>query len=256
MSLFGDPNVTADGHGNLFLSRRNRVRKITPDGVISTVAGTGEYGYSGDNGPAVTARLASPTGLAVNDAGDLFIADGGNSVVRKVTPGGIITTFAGGGTQGDGGPAIDAELAGPSAIAVDGSVVYVADGGVIRKVDADGIMSSPIGGLPWVQDVAVDTAHNLYVAVDGQVLRVDARGHLTAFAGTGEWGYSGDGGLATKAKLRTPSPWPSIAAEVSSSLTPGIFASGGWTNSASSPPSPATGRMQTPRVMEAPQPSR
>jgi hypothetical protein len=134
--------VTVDAAGNLFIadSWNQRVRKVTPGGVISTVAGNGTYGFSGDGGPATSARLSLPEGVAVDAAGNLFIADIYNYRVRKVTPGGVISTVAGNGTQGfsgDGGPATSAQLYNPSFIAVDtAGNLFIADSynNRVRKV--------------------------------------------------------------------------------------------------------------------------
>ena len=103
-----------DGAGNLFIvdTYNNRIRKVTPAGIISTVAGNGNHGYSGDGGPAISAEINLPYGVAVDVAGNLFIADTGNQRIRKVTPAGIITTIAGNGNEGysgDGGPAARAQ---------------------------------------------------------------------------------------------------------------------------------------------------
>jgi len=129
-----DPlDVAVDGTNNLYIADRinNRIRKVTPSGTITTVAGTGTRGYAGDGGPATAALLDSPSGVAVDNAGNLFIADNGNSVVRRVTASGLITTIAGNGnflpSSGDGGPAISATVA-PYRIAVDSTgSVYVTD---------------------------------------------------------------------------------------------------------------------------------
>src|SRR5919198_123248 len=129
--------LALDGVGNLYLSdwSHNRVRKVSPDGIITTVAGSGPTtseapgDYAGDGGPATAARLYYPEGLAVDAAGNLFIADNGNHRIRKVSPDGIITTVAGSGpigpgmgyAAGDGGPALAATLRGPFFLAVDGA---------------------------------------------------------------------------------------------------------------------------------------
>jgi sugar lactone lactonase YvrE len=125
--------LAADGAGSVFIadSKNNRIRKVTPAGAITTVAGNGGAGLSGDGGPAVSAHFAGPRGLAVDRAGNLFIADAGNNAVRMVTPAGIIKTVAGTGTagfSGDGGAATAAQLNQPVAVAVDVSGnLYIAD---------------------------------------------------------------------------------------------------------------------------------
>ena len=151
----------------------NRIRKVTPAGVITTVVGTGSAGYSGDGGPAASAQLKFPADVVVDGAGNLFIADVGNSRVRKVSSAsGTITTVAGNGTSGfsgDGGPATLAAL------------------------------TSPAG-------VDLDSAGELFIADYGanRVRRVSAGGVITTVAGTGSPGYSGDGGPATAAMLKSP----------------------------------------------------
>jgi hypothetical protein len=120
-----------DAAGNLFIAEYgglgstadgNRVRKVSPDGTITTVAGTGTAGFSGDGGRATEATLTRPFHVAVDSTGNLFIADWGNNRVRKVSPDGIITTVAGNGTatfSGEGGPATEAGLRGPWGLAID-----------------------------------------------------------------------------------------------------------------------------------------
>jgi hypothetical protein len=101
----------------------NRIRRVSPDGIMTTVAGNGVSGLAGDGGPARSAQLPSPSAVAVDSAGNLFIVDRGNHCVRKVSPDGIISTVVGNGTQGfseDGGPAVEAQLSYPSGLAVDG----------------------------------------------------------------------------------------------------------------------------------------
>jgi len=128
--LYLPTGVAVDSVGNFYIvdTDNARIRKVS-DGVISTVAGNGSYGFSGDNGPATSAQLQA-TGVAVDSAGNLYIADNGNNRIRKVS-GGLITTVAGDGTQGfsgDNGPAASAELNGPASIAVDSAGnLYVAD---------------------------------------------------------------------------------------------------------------------------------
>ena len=121
-SLNDPTSVAVDAHGDIFIadSANNVVREVTSNGIITTVAGTGTAGYSGDNGAATSAKLNDPTGVAVDSSGDLFIADSGNNVIREVTPNGIITTVAGTGTagySGDGHAATAAELNDPTAVA-------------------------------------------------------------------------------------------------------------------------------------------
>jgi NHL repeat len=162
-----------DAAGNLYIadSGNNRIRKITPSGTITTVAGNGEGGFSGDGGPATSAMLDDLIGVAVDAAGNLYIA---GKRVRKVTPGGTITTVA-----GNGQPALG----------------MGADGGPAASTSLDTITG-----------VAVDAAGNLYIAqFGGYIRKVTPGGTITTVAGGNGGGFSGDGGLATSAGLRGPS---------------------------------------------------
>jgi uncharacterized protein (TIGR03437 family) len=226
-----DPTgVAVDAAGNLYIADtyNYRIRKVTPAGVITTVAGNGQSGYSGDGGPATAAGLNDPTGVEVDAAGNLYIADGRNSRVRKVTPAGTITTLAGNGQYrygGDGGPATAAGLNGPTGVAVDAAGnLYIADAvnNRIRKVTPSGTITTVAGngqegyagdGGPataaslWLPEgVAVDAAGNLYIADsnNSRIRKVTPAGTITTVAGNGQWGYSGDGGPATPAMLGDP----------------------------------------------------
>jgi hypothetical protein len=165
--------IAVDATGNIYVADGYcRVRRISADGTITTVAGderpsgffTFTCGYSGDNGPATSASLVGPYGVAVDTIGNLYIADPYNNCVREVSADGIITTFAGrcqpwagpylsgGGYSGDGGPATNAQLALPHAVAVDtNGNVYISDTGnfVVRKVTADGIITTVAGNGVW-----------------------------------------------------------------------------------------------------------
>jgi len=146
--------VAVDGAGNVFVADtyNNRIRKITPDGIISTVVGTGAWGSGGDGGPAPAAQLGAPRGLTIDRAGNLVIADVGNNRIRMVTPDGVINTVAGNGTagfSGDGGPATSAQLNYPVAVSVDGAGnLFIADrhNNRIRMVNAAGIIITLTGG--------------------------------------------------------------------------------------------------------------
>lgn len=249
-TLYYPSGVAVDGDGNFYIAdtRNNCVRKVTPDGAISTVAGTGTAGFTGDGGPAVSAELSlqgiltSPNGLAVDRSGNLFIADSGNFRVRKVDPNGVISTVAGVGTfgfTGDGGLATSAEITAASGLAVDlAGNLFMADtwNNRIRRVDAvtgiiDTVANGNGSGCPQQTDtfgdgcpaadakfydpegVSVDASGNLYISDTGYSLirRVDANtGIVTRVAGKGPnyptygGSYSGDGGPATKAGLNEP----------------------------------------------------
>jgi uncharacterized protein (TIGR03437 family) len=233
-SLFNPRGVAADASGNVYIldSTNNRVRKVDSSGVITTVAGNGNTLFSGDGGPATSAGLSTPMAIAVDSAGNLFIADTGNNRIRKVTPAGIISTVAGGiiaGFNGDGGPATSAALFLPGGLAVDGSGnLYIADmgNGRIRRITPAGTISTVAGngGKSFSGDggpatsasfnlfgtqagLAVDSDGNLYVpdVANHRVRRVTPAGTISTVAGNGVAGFSGDGSPATTAGLNNPS---------------------------------------------------
>lgn len=229
--------LAADDAGNLFFPIQNSVlRWDTTSQLVTLVAGNGTSGPGGDDGPATAAQLSSPCGLAVDHAGNLYIADSGNHRIRKVT-GGMITTVAGNGTggySGDNGPAASAQLYFPWAVTLDSAGrLYIADAGNyrIRRV-TNGVITTVAGNgssgysgdngpatsaqLAAPVGVAVDLAGNLYVAdlVDDRIRRV-TNGVITTVAGNGTFGFSGDGGPATAAELILPS---GIAVDSSGSL--------------------------------------
>jgi len=223
-------DVFMDGAGNLYIADyfNHRVRKVDASGIITTVAGTGVAGFSGNGGPATAARLNSPATMAVDAAGNLYIADQFNHRIRKVDAGGIITTFAGTGVAGflgDGGPATSARLNFPNQIEFDGAGnVYISDqvNDRIRKVDAGGIITTFAGtgvagfsgdGGPATSarlnepsDVLRDGAGNFYIndRLNRRIRKIDTGGIITTIAGTGVAGSAGDGGPATLAQLNEP----------------------------------------------------
>ena len=214
-----------DGSGNLFVADAGgqRIRKIDLAGIITTVAGNGTAGFSGDGGLATAAQLNWPKDIAIDAVGNLYIADTSNSAIRKVTPTGIITTIAGngsGGFSGDGALAASAQLNQPSGVAVDGNGnVYVSDTSNfrVRKVDPGGVISTIAGTglaaysgdgvqasnatLAYPTGLKVDAASNLFLADWVSVRKITASGIITTIAGTGTGGFSGDGGPATSANV-------------------------------------------------------
>jgi trimeric autotransporter adhesin len=149
----GQPqSVASDPSGNVFFADQNTVLRLDAiTGTLTLVAGNGTPGFSGDNGPATSAQLNQPHGVALDSAGNLYIADTANARVRKVSDG-VITTVAGGGTSGlgDGGPATSASLNGPGGVAVDSAGnLYITDGDRIRKVSG-GVITTVAGiGPPY-----------------------------------------------------------------------------------------------------------
>jgi uncharacterized protein (TIGR03437 family) len=220
-------SLTFDSSGNLYIADTNNwsVRRISTSGIITTVAGSGQWGYGGDGDQATKATMVGPQGVAVDGAGNLYIADSGNQRIRRVDPGGIITTIAGTGTagfSGDGTAATGATFSNPVAVAVDASgAIYVADydnnrirrfavGGAVTTFAGtatsvgDGGSSTQARVEPW--SIAVDSAGNLYIAdrVENRVRKVTPSGTITTAAGTGQTGYSGDNGPGASAVLATP----------------------------------------------------
>ncbi len=234
--LYFPYGVAVDGSGNIYIASvgNNCIRKVDTAGIITTVAGNGEQGYSGDGGAATAAKLFFPYGVTVDGSGNLYIVDTGNNRIRKVTAStGIITTVAGSGARGFGGDggsatATAAKLNWPRGVAVDGSGnIYIADAGNhrVRKVDATtrnistvaGDGTSGFGGdggsatdaavklnNPW--DVALDGDGNLYIADAGnyRIRQVDTDGNIATFAGNGSASCCNDGNPATMAGLGRP----------------------------------------------------
>ena len=222
--------VASDGDVIFADDAENRVRRIDGETrVITTIAGNGERGFSGDGGPAVDASLAGPSDVAVTADGSVLIADQGNNRIRKVSPGGTITTVAGTGAgdpSGDGGPAATAGVPRPTglALAADGTL-YVSDlaHSLVRRISPSGIITTYAGNggsmgrsgdggparaaelrSPFGLDV--DRAGNLFIAdsFSFRIRRVDRGGTITSVAGNGRAGWAGDGGAPTEARLNWP----------------------------------------------------
>jgi sugar lactone lactonase YvrE len=234
--------VATDKAGNLYIADtdNNLIRKVDVNGIITSVAGngvpdpgltgTGNSGYGGDGGPATAATMNHPTGVAVDGAGNIYIADNYNNVIREVSHAtGKISTVAGNGVQGfsgDGGRATSASLWSPDSVAVSSTGnLYIADTGNarVRKVSAGRISTVAgnggsvwLGGgnggparsavLPSPVGVALDSAGNLYISDSStaRVLKVNSTGTISTVAGNGNGGYSGNGGPAARAQLNTP----------------------------------------------------
>jgi uncharacterized protein (TIGR03437 family) len=223
--------LAVDAAGNVYLADQdnNRVRKVDTHGVITTLAGTGVAGFSGDGLPAAQAELNGPLGVCVAPNGGIYVNDEGNERVREISPSGIITTVAGNGStgnSGDGGAATAAEFMIPIRCAVDSSGnLFIVDQGAfrVRKVDGNGIITAYAGtgaqgfsgdGGPATQAemnnptwVTVDALGNLYVTdqFNFRIRMVNAAsGTINTVAGNGENAFAGDGGLATSASLGYP----------------------------------------------------
>lgn len=225
--------VVVDPSGVVYIADTNnsRIRRITQSGNIETIAGRIDgAGFSGDGGPAVVARLAGPTGLVLDGAGNLYVSDSGNRRIRRIDSRGTITTIAGNGQaggSGDGGPATSAQLGYPIGIALDASGnLYIADAAQnqIRRINSAGVISTVagIGGdagfggdqgpavkakLGGPTGVAVDQRGNLYIADDSnsRIRLVNTQGIISTVCGLGIQGFAGDGGSANLALLNRPS---------------------------------------------------
>lgn len=229
---FNQPEfVTFDKGGNMLIAdaSNHRIRKVDLHGIVTTIAGGDTAGYSGDGGPATKALLNGPQGLAFDAAGNLYFSELENHVIRKITPTGTISTYAGIGYQsghsGDGGMATSATLSGPCGITFDQQGnLYIAEffGQVIRKVDKAGKIST-IAGVSTVgfsgdggkainamlngpSGVVFDDKGNLFIAdaYNNRVRKIAPSGIITTIAGTGVSGFSGENGPAISASFRSP----------------------------------------------------
>jgi uncharacterized protein (TIGR03437 family) len=225
--------LASDAAGNLYIADtafgNSRIRKVDTTGVITTVAGGAPCCTLGDGGPATSAYIGLPYGVAVDATGNIYIAqaDSQNNMVRKVSAAnGTIATVAGGGSgSGDGGQATAVSLAHPTGVAIDlAGNLYIAEanGNRVRKVSNAGIISTVAGngsstssgdggqatqaGVDSPYHVAVDSGGNIYITQinDARVRLVTSSGNITTIAGTGVQGFSGDGGPATNATLDRP----------------------------------------------------
>ncbi len=227
--------VQFDAAGNLFITDRgdHRIRKVNNAGIITTVAGNGTPGFSGDGGPATNAELNNPNGVAIDNWGTMYIADGPNNRIRKVDTFGVITTIVGTGVTGyggDGSAATNAKLSDPYSVAVDNvGNIYIADSynNCIRKVNPAGIISTIVGTgvsgfsgdggaataamLDWPTCVVLDNSGNIFIsdASNNRIRKIDAFGIISTVAGSGPVGFSaggfgGDTGPATAAIFNLP----------------------------------------------------
>jgi uncharacterized protein (TIGR03437 family) len=222
--------LATDAAGNVYMAdqNNNRIRKVDTNGIITTFAGTGTAGFSGDGGPASQAELNGPTGVCISPAGIIYVNDLNNYRIRAISTSGTITTVAGNGNRassGDGGPATSAEMVIPIRCAADGKGnLFIADQGAatVRKVDSGGTITTYAGtgvqgfsgdGGPataaelnnptWV---TADGSGNLYVSdqFNQRVRVINSSGTITTVAGNGNAGFAGDGGPATAASLNYP----------------------------------------------------
>lgn len=230
--LGGPVGVMPDARGNIYIVdyNNNVIRKIDTAGVITTVAGNGTPGYSGDGGPATSATLQGVAAIVIDSIGNLYLADNQNFVIRMVDTSGIISTVVGNGTQGfsgDGGPALSAQLTYPLGLLIDKKGnLYIGDtyNNCVRKVDTAGIITTVAGvggpsgsysgdggpainaGLNAPVGMSMDPVGNLFIAdaSNNVVRKVDTTGIITTVVGNGSMSYSGNGGLATLAALNGP----------------------------------------------------
>jgi sugar lactone lactonase YvrE len=219
-----------DKNGNLYFTDQlnHRIRKINTSGIITTIAGIGTIGYSGDNNPAINAELNYPTGLVIDSHGNLYVSDTENSVIRKIDTLGIITTIAGTvgiyGYAGDGGLATNATLNRPGRMGIDkNDGIYISDNDHrIRKITSSGVITtiagtgvnahSGDGGLAIAADIYnpagmdIDTLGNVFIAEYGanRVRKINQAGIITTIAGTGATTSSGDGGPAINSGIYGP----------------------------------------------------
>jgi len=216
--------LVSDLFGNIYVcdGTHARIRRIDPTGTITTIAGNGGSGYTGDGGLATAAQIGIVSSITVDPSGNLYLTHG--NVIRKVNTGGIISTIADTGVagfSGDGGPALEAQLHFPGGIALDDTGnIYVSDNFRIRKINQDGIINTiaGTGAYGYTGDggpasaatfklhnfLATDALNNIYISDEGTytVRKINSAGIIITVAGSGVWGYGGDGGPATTAQFR------------------------------------------------------
>ena len=227
-AALGTPfGVALDDSGNLYICEfsNSRIRKVTTGygGIITTIAGNGMAGYSGDGGLGIYAQINGGIDVAVDRHGNVYIADAGNGCIRKVTPEDTITTIAGTGVAGYNGdsiPATAAQLNGPVGVTLDSiGNLYIVDGSNyrIRKVDTSGIITTIVGTgvagfaadgsmadtakLDASGAIRIDKSGNLFFADNVRIRKMDTAGIITTIAGTGISGSTGDSGMATLAEI-------------------------------------------------------
>ena len=222
--------VAADGAGNIYIAdnANHRIRKVNNAGIISTFAGTGVSGFSGDGSAANLAQIDGPMGVATDPAGNVYIVDAGNDRIRKVNISGVISTIAGtgvGGFSGDGAAANLAQINNPSGVVVDAiGNIYISDmtNHRIRKINTSGIISTYAGTgtlgfsgdggaatsaqINYPRAISVDISGNVHVAdaSNHRIRKINNAGVISTIVGTGTLGYSGDGGLASSAQINYP----------------------------------------------------
>jgi uncharacterized protein (TIGR03437 family) len=227
-SIGDPPRVAVDSAGNVYFGALHAVFEVNSAGTLIRIAGTGRAGYSGDGGPALNAQLMSPAGIAVDASGNVYVADLDTNSVRRISPNGNITTYAGNGAagySGDRGPATAAQLNTPDGLALDpAGNLYIADRNnhSIRVVSPDGNIRTAVGNgspgffgdagpatnalLDSPEGIALDSSGNLYIAdtANDRIRMVSASGVITTVAGTGNGNVFGDGGPAVAAGLILP----------------------------------------------------
>ncbi|MBP7810081.1 MAG: T9SS type A sorting domain-containing protein [Bacteroidia bacterium] len=225
--LYAPNGIALDASGNIYVADGNVIRKINTTGTITTIAGTGIAGVSGDGGLATSAELNAPTSVAIDGAGNIYVSDN-SSRVRKINSSGIINTVAGNGTagySGDGGLATTAQLYSPVAIAIDGlGNLYIADdnNNCIRKVNTTGNITTIAGDgtsgffgdgslatssrLSSPRGITMDVNGNIFISDRGnhRIRKINTSGIISTISGDGNASYNGSGIPAASATINTP----------------------------------------------------